>query len=805
MTRKNKLVSAAFAPAARALLYAGTATALMSFCAQSSLAQTEIQPAGNQLAVDQATNMAGSGSQGLQEIVVTAQKRRQSAQDVPLSLSTISGAFIAKAGLPNVQSLATYTPNLTITTSPGISQINIRGIGAFAGTRSFEQSVGVYVDEIYSPRSVSVGLPLMDVARVEVLRGPQGVLFGKNSIAGAISITTAKPEKHFGGAVSARYEFEYGSPQLEGHVSIPLTDHLFTRFAAIYQNTKGYVTPVVTGGAKQPRTEVSGVRGTVLWEPTGNTDVTLKVEHYDLNADGTNMQLVYLDPDTPRSGLANYIIAQDRAGGEDFKRDNRQYSDYLNTIRQKNDNVTFRINQKIGNFNLTYLFGYQHHDRVQRNAFDFSAIDMIIQQLDENYKQTSHELRLSSPADGFLEYTIGAYYIDRHLSFPGSRVRVKLPPIPVPPPSGAPTDISFTFARPYFEHSYSWSAFAQATMHFTPTLGLTVGGRYNSETKNGRMTGLLSEPVDNLDETSAPITSPLVLIGIANSPLAFQNFSVSGHRVEHNFDPSVNLQWKPAPHVHLYVTWSKATKSGGFNNNDAAGTNFQYEPEKVHAIEAGIKSRFLDNRAQLNVSVFRNDYTDLQVSYYDGNGFQTGNAAAALVKGVESDILFEVTSGLRVGGDLAYLDAKYKDYVGACSTNPDVWVGDCLANNGAHQDLAGRQVDDAPKWSAHLFADNQFDLTDSLSLTTRVDASYKSSYPLETDQDPNNIADSIWLVDLRVAIENVAQGWSLAVVGHNLLNKQITAFGGSAPLLPGVYFGDITPPRRIDLSLRYQF
>ena len=778
------------AKAAHAISEFSSKAILRASCA-GLCASLAVQPALAQDAGEEA-----EADDGLQVVVVTAQKREQSAQDVPLSLSLTDGKFIANTGLQDVQAVATYVPNLTITTSPGISQINVRGIGSSAATRSFEQSVGVYVDEIYSPRSVSVGLPLLDVDRVEVLRGPQGVLFGKNSIAGAISISTAKPDRDFGGEVSGRYELEYGSYQLQGHVSVPVADNLYVRVAGIYQDSRGYIAPVVTGGDKEPSTELSGVRGTILWEPTSETTVTLKYEHYDINTDGDSMQLVGLDPDTPRSGLANYIIAQNQAGGEDFVLDNRHYSDFVNSIRQNNDNVTLRIDQEIGDFGLTYLAGYSNHDRVQRNAFDFSAIDMIIQQLDEKYEQMSHEIRLSSPTGGLFEYTVGAYYIDRDLTFPDSKVRVKFPPN---------SPLSFTFARPYTEEAEAWSVFAQGTVNLTDTFNLTLGGRYNSEIKQASMTGTLYEPIDDLDDTSAPITSQIVLGGIAATPLAFANFSASGRRVERNFDPSVNVKWEPVDDVNLYASWSRATKSGGFNNNDANGTNFEFEPEEVEAIEVGIKSRFLDNRAQLNVSLFHNDYTDLQVSYFDGNGFQTGNAAEALVKGVEAELLFEVARDFQIGGDIAYLDAKYESYLGACSTNSSIWTGDCLDNGGQFQDLAGVQIENAPEWSAHLFADFRTGLTSDLDFATRADASYKSSYSLTADQDPNNFADSIWLVDLRVAVEDADSRWSVAVVGRNLFNNQITTFGGSAPLIPGAYFGNITVPRQVDLNFRYSF
>lgn len=741
----------------------------------------------------------------LDDIVVTAQKREQTSQDVPISLSATDGEFIAETGIGDIEGLSSYVPNLTVTTSPGISQIMIRGVGSAAATRSFEQSVGLYIDGIYSPRSVGVHLPFLDVERVEVLRGPQGVLFGKNSIAGAISVISAKPTDEFEVGLNGKYEFEYGSYQFDGYVSGPLTDRLFVRVAAIIDKNEGYVTPVVTGGDDQPKSELSGLRGTVVWEPTDSTRITTKAEYFNNDTIGTSIQMVGFDPTAPRSGLANYIIGLMDAAGEDYTRNDTHYSDFVNSIDQDNTNVTVEVEQGIGAFDLTYLFGFSKHDRVQNNAFDFSAGDIIIQTLDEEYEQFSHEVRLQSPQGEVVEFTLGAFYIDRELSFPGSRLRVSLPPIPVPPPFGALTDISHTFERPYFEESDAWSIFGQATWNVTDTLRVTAGGRYTDETKSAEMTGTLKDPIQTLDQQTAPITDMLTLIGIARSPLGFQNFTVNGKRNETSFDPSVNVQWDMTDEHMVYARWAQASKSGGFNNNDAAGANFEFNGEDVKSYEVGLKSRFWNGRGQANIAVFQNDYDDLQVSFYDGTGFQTGNAARARVRGVELDSRIAMTDTLTLGVDAAYLDAKYRDYSGPCSTNANVWGAECMASSGAFQDLTGKQMDSAPKWSTHVFADNDLPVGGDLYLNTRVDLSYTSEYPLQTDQDPNNRADSIVLADARIGLEDADKRWSVALVARNIFDNQITAFGGSAPLLPGVYWGDITPPRQIELSFSLRF
>lgn len=763
---------------------------------------------GTALAAALAAGMPGAYAQSgpmLDDIVVTAQKREQTSQDVPISLSATDGKFIADAGIGDIEVLSAYVPNLTVTTSPGISQIMIRGVGSAAATRSFEQSVGLYIDGIYSPRSVGVHLPFLDVERVEVLRGPQGVLFGKNSIAGAISVISAKPTDEFEVGINGKYEFEYGSYQVDGFVSGPVTDRLFVRVAAIVDKNEGYVEPVVTGGDDQSESELSGVRGTVVWEPTDSTRITTKAEYFDNDTTGTTLQMVGFDPTAPRSGLANYIIGLMDAAGEDYTRNDRHYSDFVNSIDQENTNVTVELEQGIGSFDLTYLFGFSKHDRVQNNAFDFSAGDIIIQTLDEQYEQQSHELRLSSPQGEVVEFTLGAFYIDRSLSFPGSRLRVNLPPLPVPPPSGALTDISHTFERPYYEESDAWSVFGQATWNVTDMLRVTAGGRYTDETKSAEMTGTLKDPIQTLNQQTVAITDMLTLIGIANSPLGFQNFSVSGERNETSFDPSVNVQWDMTDEHMVYARWAQASKSGGFNNNDAAGGNFEFNGEDVTSYELGLKSRFWNGRAQANIALFYNNYDDLQVSFYDGTGFQTGNAARARVRGVELDSRVALTDTLTVGVDAAYLDAQYKDYSGPCSTNSNVWGAECITSGGVFQDLTGKQMDSAPKWSTHLFADNDMPIGSNLYLNTRFDLSYSSDYPLQTDQDPTNVADSLLLADARIGLDSADGNWGIALVARNLFDNRITAFGGSAPLLPGVYWGDITPPRQIELSFSWRF
>lgn len=727
----------------------------------------------------------------LEEVVVTAQKRVESLQDVPISVSAISGEMIRNNGMQNMEDLAVMVPNLNVSDSPGVNYIVIRGLGSGAGTISFEQSVGLYIDGVYAARAAMFQAPFLDLERVEVLRGPQGVLFGKNSIAGAVSVITAKPTDEFEAEISGSYEFEYDGTELTGLVSGPLTDTLYGRLVAKTTESGAFVDNETTNDT-YPRNDAEVLRGTIVWEATDTTSVMVKAETSNYKEKGTTFQISDRDyaaplPPFPGSILAESLLEGMEAGGEDFTLNDKNFQNDVNRLRQEATNYTWDISQGLGEFDLTYLGSYSEYSRKEFSDMDNSVVDFLKWNTHEEFEQYTHELRLTSPLGEKLDYVAGLFYVDRQLKLPDNPLDVNAP------------IIRSTGNIRYKEDATSWSAFAQGTWHFTASVRVTFGLRYSSENKDA--TG---SQVINQYESDQPLTDPVALEFLKNE-FGSVNYSNKGNRGEDNLDPTFNVQWDFTDSAMVYFTWAQASKSGGFNSSDRSGENFEYEDESAENFEIGLKSDLLDGAARVNLAIFHTKYDNLQVSSFNGTSFEVGNAGKATSQGVEMDALYALTDEWTLGTNIAYLDATYDEFDSSCPADSNQWRGSCATNGGAFQDMSGEQLEFAPQWSGTVFAEYRASVGESLYFSTRADAVYQDEFSVQPNLDDYLVQDSFWKYNLRVALESSDERWLVAIAGKNLSDEHTRNFGGQALALPGIYFGNYEFPRQIELSASYRF
>ena len=727
----------------------------------------------------------------LEEVVVTAQKRVESLQDVPISVNAISGEMIRNNGMQNMEDLAVMVPNLNVSDSPGVNYIVIRGLGSGAGTISFEQSVGLYIDGIYAARAAMFQAPFLDLERVEVLRGPQGVLFGKNSIAGAVSVITAKPTDEFEAQVSAAYEFEYEGTEFTGLVSGPLTESLYGRLVAKTVEGGAYVDNLTTDDT-YPRTDAHVLRGILLWEATDTTNVMLKAEPSDYKEKGTSYQISDRDyaaplPSGPGGFLAAALLVGMEAGGEDFTLNDRNFQNNVNRLRQDASNYTWDVSQSLGEFELTYLGSYSEYSRKGFSDMDNSVVDFLKWNTREDFEQYTQELRITSPSGEKLDYVAGLFYVDRTLKLPDNPLDLNAP------------IIGSTGTIDYKEDASSWSAFAQGTWRFNDAIRATFGLRYSSENKDAEASQVIYQY-----ESDQPLTDPVAL-AVLEDEFGSVNYSNKANRGENNLDPTFNLQWDFSDSAMVYFTWARASKSGGFNSSDRSGTNFQYGDESAENFEVGLKSDLLDGAARLNLAVFHTQYDDLQVSSFNGSSFEVGNAGKATSQGVELDALYAITSEWTLGTNLAYLDATYDEFDSSCPADSNQWRGSCATNGGALQDMSGEPLEFAPQWSGTVFAEYANNITAGLDFTARAEAVYQDEFSVQPNLDDYLVQGAFWKYNLRVAIESSDERWLVAVAGMNLSDEHTTNFGGQALGLPGVYFGNYEFPRRIELSASYRF
>lgn len=712
-------------------------------------------PAMAQAAPAEAADVDDSNSN---EIIVTAQKREQNLQNVPISMEVVSGAKLAEFNTSDIKAVMNYTPNVFVQSTAGNDVIYIRGFGSPPANFAFDQSVSLYVDGIYAGRNRQAQAPFFDLARVEVLRGPQGALFGKNTAAGAVSVVSAGPTKDFEGAITGLYNFDHKGTDFSGYLSGPISDTLGARLAYKIVNQDGYIYNRATDH-DDPEIKSQLLRLTLKWEPSANFDYTAKVEYGNREVNG------------------GITVSSPLTSGQDPQ--TTRYLERSALGDEGNDNKSVMIsgvgNLALGDFTLTSVTGYSWFKSKIINGFDqtipnsggaFTA-NSVYNAFPERFDQVSQEIRILSPTGKTFEFIVGAYYdksnytLEQYQGF-------NLPSLTIPG----------VFAGPYFgridsvfnQEAESWSVFGQGTFNVTDAFRAIGSLRYSHTKKEGDFAARLVYGTN----------------GLNGQPFALRPISSAVGKIsEGNVDPSVTLQYDIAPRVMIYGTWGRGSKSGGFVSNTLGTTNatFTFEPERSENFEAGVKSTLFDGKVVANVSLYHTKFKDLQVSVYQPatSSYLTGNAAAATSKGIEGSLSIYPIENFDISASAAYSDIKYDDYPGAA----------CLASQvgctPATNNLAGYPVAYSSKWTGSVTAHARFDMSEDLKLDITGVAAGRSKYFNSDNQSPIfGVQDGYVKLDLRVQLADRDNSWHLALVGKNLTNQKTigSAFNLPFPITP---------------------
>lgn len=729
------------------ILLTGVAIAAMTAGTGPAMAQ-------DAAASDAATAADSSGT----EIIVTAQKRAQNLQDVPISMEVVGGEKLADFAAVDFKAVQNYVPNVFVQQTNGNDTIYIRGFGSPPQNFSFDQAVSVYMDGIYAGKMRQALNPFFDVARVEVMRGPQGALYGKNTPAGAVSVVSAGPTSTFEGGATATYNFDLKGYDLTGYVSGPVTDTLSMRVAARLQNQEGYIKNLGTG-RDDPRNKLALIRVSALWEPSDDFDLTAKLEM-------SNSQRI--------GGLG----VSSPTTTEQHPKLTRYTEEYpLGREGYVNRSVLGSVvaNLKVGTHTLTSITGYSWFNGSVTNYFDqetpTGAIveNSVGNKYPENFRQFSQEVRLLSPTGGVLEYVVGAYYdtakynVDPFLYYNVEAFNI--------------VSLNQTY---FHQNSRTLSAFGQATLRPFDGLRLIGSLRYTNTHKDATFSGKL---------------------------LAGQIFraltSAEGKISEGLVDPSITAQYDVSRNLMVYAVYGRGSKSGGFVSNTLGTTDatFVYKPERSRNWEAGIKSTLLDGRATFNLSVYNTKFTNLQTSGYDPDtsSYITKNAASATAKGIEGSLRIAPSKYFDITASAAYQDIKYDRY-------PDA---PCLAGmTGTTCDLSGYRLPYTSKFTGNVSVHGRVDISDYKLDGTAV-LGGRSGFFDSDDQSPlyghqNGYAK----LDLRIQFAPQDDRWHIALVGKNLTDKLTT---GSAFRLPypitsstrAILF--VEPPRNIAVEAGLKF
>jgi iron complex outermembrane receptor protein len=751
--------------------------------------------------------VSNTQAQRLEETLVTAQKRLESLQDVPISIATISGEKLTESNIFKIEDLQTFIPNLSLTETGLSTQIYIRGIGT--GTNpGFEQSVGTYVDGIHYGRSQLLRMPFLDLQRIEVLRGPQSILFGKNSIAGALSLTTAAPTEELEGEISVNYTPDSDMTELTGVISGPMSENLSGRLAVRKYDEDGWMDNTFINKSELARDETA-IRLALQWDATDNLRVGFKAQRSEFNAEGRQIETIKDDPAIagPFSGLTySQILASAGYPGAitETRQNNKRQSLDGESSDNEVENYVLTIDYQLGDLALTAISGFISYEYTEGTEGSLVGAPLFRGVTSEEYDQFSQEIRLASPGGESVDWIAGVFYqtsdlgYDQNLIFPGdSALGVLLPP------SGP--ILGTEAVRNYTSDADTWALFGQATWNVSDTLRLTIGGRYTSDEKSA------FREVNIVDSATGTITenpvSPIVWWALGISSEQFDGHSLSDSRDEGVFTPLINAQWDATDDVMLYASYSTGFKSGGFDATANSPAFFEFEEEKATTYEIGAKSTFLDGAAELNVALYRTEYDDLQTSQYDGGlGFTVGNAKETVVQGVELDGRWAFTDSLTMGYGMAYLDHEYKDFTNGNCYNGQVPDGD-VVNGIPLCDFSGKSGTYTPELMGNLSFSHVMNLTPELTLQSNFDLSYRDEQNVHVNLDPNGEVGSITKMDFRIALQ--AQNWELALLVQNLSDEQTFSLIGDTPLAstfgPSTFYGFVTRPRTTYLQAKYRF
>ena len=754
-----------------------------------------------------------SGQLVLEEIIVTAQKRQETLQDVPISVHVLGSAILNDASLDKIEEIQHYVPNLQMTESGISTQMYIRGIGT-GNNQGFEQSVGMYIDGVYYGRQQLIRAPLFDLERIEVLRGPQGVLFGKNTIAGALNMTSAKPTDDFTGLLSLEGG-DYGIFDAQAMVSGPLSDNVRGRLAVRYYEEDGYFTNIFRGRDETQREDVA-IRGTLEWDPTDNLALSLKIESNQFDAVGRSISIVQDDVSIapfPTAGLNfdqifEFVLMQpDRVGDPiiDFNRRADAREDSQNDLT----NITFTADYGLGDNTLTFVTGMVEYEIEETCDCDFIAGSIFGTLALEEYEQFSQEIRLTSPTGGNFEWIAGVFYQTGDLDYQDNII---IPPDTVLQflAGGALASITDTSVhRDYVANSDLWAGFGQVTWNISDTVRLTLGGRYTSEDKDA------SRELNVWDNATQDITvspaAPFVFLGAfaVTSEQTPGGHSLADELSESKFTPSASLQWDFSDNAMVYGSISTGFKSGGFDARANNPGSWQFLQEEVIAYEAGVRSTLWEGRAELNAAVFFTDYDDLQIAQFDGTlGFNVGNAAKTEVTGIEIDGRVLLTDNFSLGYALAYLDHEFTDFQNGNCYNRQTPDGIIGAQGNQLCDYTGFSGQYTPEFTSSLVFNYDKPFGDGMAFEFFFAYNYTSEQNVHVNLDPQYEIDGYTLLDARVGVSG--ERWSVAVLGKNLLDEEILTYVGNTPLSgstfgTNTFYGFVSAPSTVTVQVTVGF
>ena len=771
----------------RALL-GGTASLAIGFAACAQDTSGAPQPAASNTAP--ATSTSGAVQAGeVEEIIVTAERRESNLQKTPIAITALTAANIEAQGIRNVNDLAAFVPNLTTTTGPqGSADANffIRGVGQFDFIATNDPGVGVYVDGVYLGRTVGALLDAGDIGRVEVLRGPQGTLFGRNTLGGAVSVTSIAPTI---GEFSARGHVTGGSRNrldIDGAVNIPLGDQAAGRIYAFTRSQDGFARNPVSG-ANFGAIQKWGVKGEFLLKPT-DSNFSLSIVG-DYTKDKSNP--------APSVLLAIAPLPFFPAGALTQTQDRNNFYRVFESNSPKSYNEIWGFSGTAaynwGPRTIKSITAYRQLRALSTSDPDGTDYRLYDQSSPTAQHQFSEELQLSGKAfNDKFEYLLGGYYFNERV-----QQTLFLCFAPITPTPTAPFNACNTWNQGNDQTTNSYAAFGQARYHFTDKLSFTAGGRYTNEDKSD----ISNQAFDFRPAGFSP--APGVVVPGFLAPIVT---NLPGTLHFERFTPKLGLEFQANHHILLFADYSEGFRSGGFNGRLIApqpptliaphGMIPTYRPDTTQSGEIGVKSDLFDRKLRLNLTGFYTKYKAIQQTIsVPVIQFEVANAGEAEIYGLEAEATAVPIDGLRINFAAGYAPSKFQNVpanVGPINGNKLPFAPEVTISAGIEYGMVAGPV----------------------KITPRVDYRYKSrtyftafnnNFGPGTDDGLGEQQKPLGLLQARLTIADKDDRYSLAVYGDNLTDEKYYTFGQNALGAQGVSYSYLGRPREFGVTAGFRF
>jgi outer membrane receptor protein involved in Fe transport len=738
----------------------------------------------------------------LEEVIVTAQKREQSLQDVPVAVTAFSGERLQESGVRDFFEVSNIDPALSVGKSQTSTATSFSIRGVFTSSQNFglESSVGLYVDGVYRARQSAMINNLVDVASVEILRGPQGTLFGRNTPSGAVSLNSRKPDFEGEGYLEASGG-DLDLFSVDGAKSITLIDdELAIRATGFYMERDGYIDVLDLGDEVLEDRDRWGGRLQALWLPTDDLSIHLIADYSEIDevccAAGNyvnNLQAQQLPPGAaPVFGSDNNVLA---AGGtvidQDRFFDYEVASSFLPTSQNEDKGLSLQVDWALPAFDLTSITAYREFDSYDEIDADFYDIDALIRSNDATQSQFSQELRIAGTTEK-LTYVAGLFYFEQELDLQADTIvgedtgQLVGVPAALFPAGGLSRNVSV-------QDNKAYAVFGQVDYNLTDSLVLTGGLRWTREQKD--MQNFFTEENPG--------------IGFAFFPPLAPRDDVDEDIDDDQLTGTAKISWFAREDMMFYVSYGTGYKAGGVNTDRIQQSlNVVFDAEESQSWEVGMKAEFPKQALRVNLALHRTETDDLQTISFQGTGFALQNAGVAEAQGGELDLLWQPLTNTTVTLGYAYNDAEYDDFEAG-----DCWIGtpfhtgqpDPRANGDGSCDRSGGLLSGNPEHTMVTSLRQDFALSGNITAFLYGEYIWIDERMTDVNNDPLKLADDYSIVNLRAGL--ILEDWDVQITawGRNVGDEDYTNTISDAVAQPGRMIAYFNEPATWGINVRKNF